>query len=134
MKLINKSKMIIALLLMTVLCFLPGCQKEDSGKMYQSITMQEARQIFEEKGNYIILDVRREDEFREGHIPGAINIANEDIGDTDIEELPDKDMVIYVYCRSGKRSKQAAGKLAKLGYTNIIECGGIKDWDGETKY
>ena len=98
---------------------------------YTSITMEEAKEIFKEDGDYIILDVRRADEFAEGHIPGAINIANEDIQDTEPERLPDKEQTIYVYCRSGNRSKQAAAKLAAMGYTGIVECGGILDWTGE---
>jgi len=98
---------------------------------YTSITMDEAKQIFENKGNYIILDVRRPDEFSEGHIPEAINVANEDITDSTPAELPDKDQVIYVYCRSGRRSTEAASKLSKMGYTNIVEFGGIIDWPGE---
>ena len=101
---------------------------------YTSITMEEAKEIFKEKGDYIILDVRRADEFAEGHIPGAIHIANEDIIDTEPEGLPDKEQTIYVYCRSGNRSKQAASKLAAMGYTHVIECGGILDWTGEIKY
>lgn len=98
---------------------------------YRSISMKEAKEIFAETGNYMILDVRRADEFAEGHIPGAINLANEEIGNTQPEELPDLSQEIYVYCRSGRRSKEASSKLAALGYTNIIECGGILDWTGE---
>ena len=98
---------------------------------YTSITMEEAKEIFKEKGDYIILDVRREHEFAAGHIPGAINIANEDIIDTEPDRLPDKEQTIYVYCRSGNRSKQAASKLAAMGYTSNVECGGILDWTGE---
>lgn len=97
---------------------------------YTSITMEEAEEIFKTDGDYVILDVRRADEFANGHIPGAINIANEDIGDTEPAELPKKNQTIYVYCRSGNRSKQAAEKLAALGYTNVIEFGGIIDWNG----
>lgn len=97
---------------------------------YISITMEEAKTIFETKGDYIILDVRRPDEFASGHIPGAINVANESIVDTQPEQLPNKDQVIYVYCRSGNRSKQASQKLADMGYTKIIEFGGIIDWTG----
>lgn len=100
---------------------------------YTSITMEDAKQIFQEKGDYLIVDVRRADEFAEGHIPGAINIANEDILSAEPAELPDKDQVIYVYCRSGNRSKQASAKLAAMGYTNIVECGGILDWTGEVE-
>lgn len=100
---------------------------------YIQITTDEAKKIFESNkdGNYIILDVRRADEFAEGHIPGAINVANESIGAEAPAELPDKDQIIYVYCRSGNRSKQASEKLAALGYTNIIEFGGIMNWTGE---
>ena len=100
---------------------------------YKQISMEEAKQIFATgtDGSYIILDVRRADEFAEGHIPGAINVANESIGEEAPEELQDKEQLIYVYCRSGNRSKQAAKKLAALGYTNIVEFGGIMDWTGE---
>lgn len=98
---------------------------------YRIITMAEAKEVFGSAGDYIILDVRREDEFAEGHIPGAICIPNESISDKEIALLPNKDKVIYVYCRSGNRSKQAAAKLVRLGYSNIIEFGGILDWDGE---
>ena len=88
--------------------------------------------MMEEETGYIILDVRTAQEYSEKHIPGAINIANEYIGTEDISELPDKDQLILVYCRSGNRSKQASEKLVKLGYTNIIEIGVINSWPGET--
>ena len=94
--------------------------------------MDQAVIMMAEEENYIILDVRRADEFAAGHIPGAVNIPNESIGTEEIPQLPDKDQLILVYCRSGNRSKQAAGKLANLGYTNIVEFGGILDWTGET--
>lgn len=96
-----------------------------------SITMSEALEIFRTPGDYIILDVRRPDEFAAGHIPGAINVANETILNQPPAELPDKTALIYVYCRSGNRSKQAAAKLAAMGYTHIVEFGGIMDWTGE---
>ena len=88
--------------------------------------------MMEEGSGYIILDVRTPEEFAEKHIPGAINVANETIGTDEIPELPDKDQLILVYCRSGNRSKQASEKLVKLGYTNIVEIGGINSWPGET--
>ena len=93
--------------------------------------MEEAKKIFATEGDYIILDVRRIDEFESGHIPNAVNVPNEVIGDEEIEELPDKEQRIYVYCRSGNRSKQAAEKLVQRGYTNIVEFGGILDWTGD---
>ena len=102
----------------------------DEMAQYTSISMDEAKEIFKTPGDYIILDVRRADEFADGHIPGAMNVANESIVDKEPVELPDKQQTIYVYCRSGNRSKQASEKLAKMGYTNIIEFGGILDWKG----
>lgn len=98
---------------------------------YTSISMEEAKEAFAQEGSYVIVDVRRADEYAQGHIPGAINIANEEIIDDDPAELSDKDQLIYVYCRSGRRSQEAAAKLAALGYSNVIECGGIMDWTGE---
>ena len=98
---------------------------------YRSITMDEAVAMMEQETGYIILDVRRPDEYATGHIPNAINVPNETIGTAEIPELPDKDQLIMVYCRSGRRSKEASEKLVKLGYTNIVEFGGILDWKGE---
>ena len=98
---------------------------------YRSITMDEAVAMMGQETGYIILDVRRPDEYAAGHIPNAINVPNESIGTDEIPELPDKDQLILVYCRSGRRSKEASEKLVKLGYTNIVEFGGILDWKGE---
>ena len=98
---------------------------------YRSITMDEAVTMMAQETGYIILDVRRPDEFAAGHIPNAINVPNESIGTDEIPELPNKDQLIMVYCRSGRRSKEASAKLGKLGYTNIVEFGGILDWKGE---
>ena len=98
---------------------------------YRQITMDGAVDMMAQETGYIILDVRRPDEFAAGHIPNAINVPNESIDTDDIPELPDKDQLIMVYCRSGRRSKEAAEKLVKLGYTNIVEFGGILDWKGE---
>ena len=100
---------------------------------YEQITQDEAKTLMAETENYIILDVRTEAEYAEGHIPGAICVPNETIGDNMPEELPDKDQLILVYCRSGNRSKQASEKLAKLGYTNIKEFGGINTWTGDVE-
>ena len=115
------------------LLLLAGCAAPvDSEASYQQISMDEAIAIMESESDYIILDVRTTEEFADKHIPDAINIPNETIGTEDIPELPDKDQLILVYCRSGNRSKQASDKLAGLGYTNIVEFGGINDWPGET--
>ena len=120
---------LMALLLLSV------CATQSAKKTYRQITMEEAVTMLEEETGYTILDVRTAQEYSEKHIPGAINIANESIGTKDIPdipELPDKDQLILVYCRSGNRSKQASEKLVKLGYTNIVEIGGINSWPGET--
>ena len=126
-----KIKRFITLILSTLL--FTGCASDKSEKgSYRQITMDEAITIMEKENGYIILDVRRPDEFSTGHIPNAINVPNESIDTAEIPELPDKDQLILVYCRSGRRSKEAAEKLVALGYTNIVEFGGILDWKGET--
>ena len=102
-----------------------------SSSAYRQISMDEAVKMMKNEKSYIILDVRRPDEYAKGHIPGAINVPNEEIGTAEIAKLPDKSQMILVYCRSGRRSKEAAEKLVKLGYTNIVEFGGINDWTGE---
>ena len=114
------------------LLLLAGCGAQSEESTYRQINAEEAAAIMEEESSYIILDVRTAQEYSEKHIPGAINIPNETIGTEDIPELPDKEQLILVYCRSGNRSKQASEKLVKLGYTNIVEFGGINDWTGET--
>ena len=121
---------IFAILL--ILPILAGCSAPVEEEItYRQISMEEAVAMMAEESGYIILDVRREDEFAAGHIPNAINIPNESIGTEEIPELPDKDQLILVYCRSGNRSKQASEKLVALGYTQIVEFGGILDWTGE---
>ena len=114
------------------LLLLAGCGAQSEESTYRQVNAEEAAAMMEEESSYIILDVRTAEEYSEKHIPGAINIPNETIGTEDIPELPDKEQLILVYCRSGNRSKQASEKLVKLGYTNIVEFGGINDWTGET--
>ena len=99
--------------------------------MYEQITAEEAKKIMDSGEEHIILDTREHDEFDEGHIPGAILIPYTEIENKAKEMLPDKDAQILVYCRSGRRSKIAAESLAKLGYTNVKEFGGIIDWPYE---
>ena len=129
-------KRILPLLLVLVI-MLAGCGKPDAdiqNNTYEKITMSEGLARMESDENYILLDVRRADEFEAGHIPGAVNLPNEEIGTEEIPSLPDKAQTIYIYCRSGNRSKQAADKLLALGYTNLIEFGGIIDYTGELEY
>ena len=118
-------------ILLSALLFTGCASSNNQTNTYRQISIDEAVTMMREETGYIILDVRRADEFAEGHIPGAINVANESIGTDEVPELPDKDQLILVYCRSGRRSKEAAEKLVKLGYTNIVEFGGILDWKGE---
>ena len=119
-------------ILLSALMF-TGCAGTSNNQTntYCQITMDEAVTMMAQETGYIILDVRRPDEFAAGHIPNAINVPNETIDTAEIPELPDKNQLIMVYCRSGRRSKEAAEKLVKLGYTNIVEFGGILDWKGE---
>ena len=124
----NKLLPLLLSALMLTACSPSGGTKTNT---YRQISMDEAATMMAQETGYIILDVRRPDEFAAGHIPGAINVANETIGTAEIPELPDKDQLIMVYCRSGRRSKEAAEKLVKLGYTNVVEFGGILDWKGE---
>ena len=99
--------------------------------MYEQITPQEAKKIMDSGEKHIILDTREQDEYDEGHIKGAILIPYTEIDNKAEEMLPDKDALILVYCRSGRRSKIAAESLSKIGYTNVKEFGGIIDWKGE---
>ena len=121
----------ILLPLLLILFILTGCaQKLDGdgviGKTtYIQIDQEKAKEMMAVNDGHVIVDVRRADEYAAGHIPGAILIPNESIGTEKPEQLPDKDQIILIYCRSGNRSKQAAQKLADMGYTNIYEFGGI---------
>lgn len=98
---------------------------------YTQISQDDAKEMMAQDDGHIVVDVRRQDEFDAGHIPGAVCIPNESIADEPPEALPDMQQVILIYCRSGNRSKQAAQKLADMGYANVYEFGGILDWTGE---
>jgi rhodanese-related sulfurtransferase len=111
-------------------CGQAGMESEESKMGYEQISQDEARLLMAEAEDRIILDVRTQEEYAEGHIPGAICVPNETIGADMPEELPDKEQLILVYCRSGNRSKKAAEKLVKIGYTNVKEFGGIITWNG----
>ncbi len=124
------KKLVIFLILLVLLT---GCS-ENKKASYVSISTAEAIQLMETETDYIILDVRTVDEYNSGHIKGAINYPNEDIKDEMLDILPDKDQLIFVYCRSGNRSKAASRKLANIGYTNIVEIGGINSWPFDLEY
>ena len=129
-----------ALLLIMMVMLFCGCGKREQtmngeGKaqtmQYIQITQEEAQKMMEQDDGHVVVDVRRADEYAEGHIPGAILVPNENIVNTPPEELPDFEQIILVYCRSGRRSKEAAQKLADMGYKKVYEFGGIIDWTGE---
>ena len=123
-------KRLVLFLLLPVL-MLSACTTKEAG--YVNITASEAKRIMDTQEGYIILDVRTEEEYMQLHIPGAVLIPDDEIRDRALTELPDKNQLILVYCRSGRRSKLAAEILVELGYTNIKEFGGIIDWPYETE-
>ena len=127
-------KKLVFLLLAVLLLAACGQDKENNqGAVYMNITAEEAKEIMDSEEGYIILDVRTREEYDEGHIPGAILIPNTEIEEKAEGVLTDKDQLILVYCRSGRRSKIAAEALVELGYTNIKEFGGIIDWPYEVE-
>lgn len=134
---ILKGVLIMALSLLSILG-ITACSKNKTNSLesikpsYQQISQKEAKEIMDTESDYIILDTRTQEEFNQGHIPNAICISHEEIAEKAPELLPQKDKLLLVYCRSGRRSKIAAEELVKLGYTNIKEFGGIIDWPYET--
>ena len=122
--------LIIVLSILLSLFGLTACGG-DNNNSYEQITPQEAKTIMDTESDYIIIDARTTEEFAEGHIENAILIPEYEIADRAEKELPDKDQLILVYCRSGRRSKIASEELVKLGYTNVKEFGGIIDWPYE---
>lgn len=126
-------KTIVCLILLTIsLLAVPACVGAEGELGYEQISAEEAKAIMDTETDYIIIDARTEEEFATGHIEGAILMPEYEIADRAEAELPDKDALILVYCRSGRRSKIAAEELVKLGYTDVREFGGIIDWPYET--
>ena len=117
-------------LLLALVLLLTACAQAAS---YEQITQEEAKQIMDTTNGYILLDTRTQEEYDQSHIPGALLIPHTEIAQRAADELPDKDQVILVYCRSGNRSKQASEVLAELGYTNVKEFGGIHTWPYEVE-
>ena len=125
----NKIRVAAAAVAALLAALLAACGAS-SKPSYRQITADEAARMMQEETDFVLLDVRTQEEYASGHIPGAICIPNETIGSEEIPELPDKDQLILVYCRSGNRSKQASQKLAEQDYTNVVEFGGINGWTG----
>ena len=123
----------LAFILIAAVILLTGCSIGGTGNSasYHQIAQEEAKEMMTKNDGHVIVDVRRQDEYDEGHIPGAVLIPSESITDKQPEQLPDLNQVILIYCRSGRRSKEASQKLADMGYTNIYEFGGINTWNGE---
>ena len=127
------KKLIFLLLAVMMLTACGEDNENDQGAVYVNITAEEAKRIMDNEEDYIILDARTQEEYDEGHIPGAIVISHEEIEEKAEDVLTDKDQLILVYCRSGRRSKIAVEALVELGYTNIKEFGGIIDWPYEVE-
>ena len=129
----KKVKGLIIMLLISLSLFgMTACDGENGkASTYEQITAEQAKTIMDTEKDYIIIDARTEEEFAEGHIENAILIPEYEIAERAEKELPDKDVLILVYCRSGRRSKIASEELVKLGYTNVKEFGGIIDWPYE---
>lgn len=144
-----KKNIIIAIIIIAVLicigCFIYKTNKTNKTTTSNStattngaktneirhVSMNDIVKIMEENRDYVIVDVRTPNEYKEGHIPNAINIPNETINETVYNKLKDKNQLILIYCRSGSRSRQAAYKMQKLGYTNLVDFGGIINWKGK---
>ena len=128
---LKRNKQFLIMLLTLALPFgCVGCSDGGSAT-YEQISGAEAKALMDSESGYVIIDARTQEEYDQGHIPGAILIPYGEIADRAEKELPDKDQLILVYCRSGRRSKIAAEELVKLGYTNVKEFGGIIDWEYE---
>ena len=122
------KRILTPVLLLVMILAACGQTTGEREAVYMNITATEAKEIMDSETGYVILDVRTEEEYAKGHVPGAILIPDYEIETRAEEELPDKDQMLLVYCRSGRRSKLAAEALVELGYTNIYEFGGIIDW------
>lgn len=125
------KKLFVVLFAVVVMLSGCACGSESTSASYTQITQEEAMKMIEKDDGHVIVDVRRQDEYDEGHIKDAILIPNESISDKKPKELPALDQIILIYCRSGRRSKEASHKLADMGYTNLYEFGGINTWTGE---
>ncbi len=127
------KKLLSILLSLTLLILTVSCRQAENEVIYMNISAKEAKEIMDCEKDYIILDVRTQEEYDEIHIPGAILIPDYEIKEKATDILKDKNQLILVYCRSGRRSKIAANSLIEMGYTNIREFGGIIDWPYETE-
>lgn len=122
-----------ALTIAAVGCTAQPATAEKTTAEYRQVTAEEAKKLMDTGTGYVILDVRTEEEYAEGHIPNAVLLPDYEVAERAEKELPDKNQLILVYCRSGNRSKAASAALVRLGYTNVVEFGGIRNWPYETE-
>ena len=125
-----KRRIVSIIAALVFLIAISGCSSQE-GSVYMNIGPEKAKEMMENLESFVLLDVRSEEEFSEGHIPGAIVIPHEEISERAENEIPEKDVPVFVYCRSGRRSKIAAEELVSLGYSEVYEFGGIIDWPYE---
>ena len=125
-----KRRIVSIIAALVFLIAISGCSAEE-GSVYMNIAPEKANEMMNELEEFVLLDVRSEEEFSEGHIPGAIVVPHDEISERAEAEIPEKDVPVFVYCRSGRRSKIAAEELVSLGYSEIYEFGGIGDWPYE---
>ena len=126
-----KRRIVSIFAALVFLIVISGCSAEEKGSVYMNIAPEKANEMMNELEEFVLLDVRSKEEFSEGHIPGAMVIPHEEISERAEAEIPEKDVPVFVYCRSGRRSKIAAEELVSLGYSEIYEFGGIGDWPYE---
>ena len=127
-----KRRLLSVIAALVFLLALSGCgAAEKEGSVYMNINAEKAKEMMESLEEFVLLDARSEEEFSEGHIPGAIVIPHEEISERAESEIPEKEVPVFVYCRSGRRSKIAAEALVSLGYSEVYEFGGIIDWPYE---
>ena len=126
-----KRRIVSIIAALVFLLAVSGCSVPEERSDYMNISQKKAKEMMENLEEFVLLDARTEEEFSEGHIPGAVLIPHYEVSEKAEEKIPEKDVPVFVYCRSGNRSKQATEKLKNLGYTNLVEFGGIMDWNGE---
>ncbi len=127
-----KRRIVSIVAAMVFLLVLSGCgAAEKEGSVYMNINAEKAKEMMDGLEKFVLLDARSEEEFSEGHIPGAIVIPHEEVSESAEREIPEKNVPVFVYCRSGRRSKIAAEALVSLGYSEVYEFGGIIDWPYE---
>ena len=128
----KKRRLLSVIAALVFLLALSGCgAAEKEGSVYMNINAEKAKEMMDGLEKFVLLDARSEEEFSEGHIPGAIVIPHEEVSERAEAEIPEKDVPVFVYCRSGRRSKIAAEALVALGYSEVYEFGGIIDWTYE---